>query len=73
MRKAKKGGRCEDIDSIYLQPIILQPFTKRRKNKIANKYVEYERRKKEWINQNPGAPYYTYEKAIKQIAREVGI
>jgi len=36
-------------------------------------FAEYEKRKKEWVLANPTATHLEYEKALRRIAKELGI
>jgi len=67
MRKAPKGARPHDVDSGYLQPLLMNPFKKGSKNEMSEKYAEYHRIKSEYDLTHPGIHYYTREAYLKQV------
>jgi len=67
MRKAAKGGRPIDVDSGYLQPILMKPFKKNIRNKIAEKYSKYYKIKRDYDSKNGWVHPFVREAYLKQI------
>ena len=49
----------------------LAPVSSTAPGPFFDKTVEYEYRKRAWIESHPGAPYDAYQRAVREIAEEL--